>query len=152
MKIQVILWKSIYCTKYRDTVNNDKKGMHINLYKNIKHHLHSPTNCEICTHTWCLCFVFCFYLCPFLDTNSIHKNYAPWSLSYNTNEKKNTQKNPTGGTVNNSCNLEYSHSQVGARCSSMVRAFVHGAMGHWINLSWWTHTLFLVPASVPQLV
>ena len=21
----------------------------------------------------------------------------------------------------------------------MVRAFAHGAMGHWIDLSWWTH-------------
>ena len=26
----------------------------------------------------------------------------------------------------------------GARCSSVVRAFAHGAMGHWINPSWWT--------------
>ena len=24
-------------------------------------------------------------------------------------------------------------------CSSVVRAFAHGAMGHWINSSWWTH-------------
>ena len=28
---------------------------------------------------------------------------------------------------------------LGARCSSMVRAFVHGAMGRWIDPSWWTH-------------
>ena len=27
----------------------------------------------------------------------------------------------------------------GARCSSVVRAFAHGAMGHRINPSWWTH-------------
>ena len=25
------------------------------------------------------------------------------------------------------------------RCSSVVRAFVHGAMGRQIDLSWWTH-------------
>ena len=28
---------------------------------------------------------------------------------------------------------------LGARCSSVVRAFVHGAMGHRIVPSWWTH-------------
>ena len=28
---------------------------------------------------------------------------------------------------------------VGARCSSVVRAFTHGAMGHQIYPSWWTH-------------
>ena len=27
----------------------------------------------------------------------------------------------------------------GARCSSVVRAFAHGAMGHRIDPSWWTH-------------
>ena len=26
-----------------------------------------------------------------------------------------------------------------ARCSSMVRAFAHGAMGRQIDPSWWTH-------------
>ena len=26
----------------------------------------------------------------------------------------------------------------GARCSSMVRAFAHGVMGHQIDPSWWT--------------
>ena len=29
--------------------------------------------------------------------------------------------------------------ELGARCSSVVRAFTHGAMGHWIDPSWWTH-------------
>ena len=28
----------------------------------------------------------------------------------------------------------------GARCSSMVRAFAHGAMGRRIDPSWWTHS------------
>ena len=28
---------------------------------------------------------------------------------------------------------------VGAKCSSMVRAFAHGGMDHRINPSWWTH-------------
>ena len=27
----------------------------------------------------------------------------------------------------------------GARCSSVVSVFTHGAMGHWINPSWWSH-------------
>ena len=27
----------------------------------------------------------------------------------------------------------------GARCSSVVRAFIHGAIGRWIDPSWWTH-------------
>ena len=27
----------------------------------------------------------------------------------------------------------------GVRCSSVVRAFAHGAMGHQINPSWYTH-------------
>ena len=35
----------------------------------------------------------------------------------------------------------------------MVRAFAHGAMGHWINPSWGEPIeLVLVPASVPRLV
>ena len=29
--------------------------------------------------------------------------------------------------------------EVGVRCSSVVRAFVHGAMGGLIDPSWWTH-------------
>ena len=41
----------------------------------------------------------------------------------------------------------------GARCSSVVRAFAHGAMGRRIDPSWSGPTeLFLVPASAPQLV
>ena len=32
-----------------------------------------------------------------------------------------------------------SHKPGGARCSSVVRAFAHGAMGHRIDPSWWTH-------------
>ena len=40
-----------------------------------------------------------------------------------------------------------------ARCSSMVRAFAHGAMGRRIDPSWGGPIeLFLVPASAPQLV
>ena len=27
----------------------------------------------------------------------------------------------------------------GARCSSLVRAFIHGVMGHQIDPSWWSH-------------
>ena len=41
----------------------------------------------------------------------------------------------------------------GTRCSSMVRAFAHGAMSHRIHPSWGGPIeLFLVPASAPRLV
>ena len=41
----------------------------------------------------------------------------------------------------------------GARCSSVVRAFAHGAMGRRIDPSWGgSIELFLVPASAPRLV
>ena len=40
----------------------------------------------------------------------------------------------------------------GARCSSVVRAFAHGAMGRLIDPSWGGPIeLFLVPASAPQV-
>ena len=40
-----------------------------------------------------------------------------------------------------------------ARCSSVVRAFAHGAMGRRIDPSWGEPTeLFLVPSSAPRLV
>ena len=40
----------------------------------------------------------------------------------------------------------------GARCSSVVRAFAHGAMGRRIDPSWYGPTeLFLVPACAPLL-
>ena len=42
---------------------------------------------------------------------------------------------------------------IGARCSSVVRAFAHGAMGRRIDPSWGGPIeLFLVPASAPRLV
>ena len=41
----------------------------------------------------------------------------------------------------------------GARCSSVVRAFTHGAMGRRIDPSWrGPIELFLIPASAPRLV
>ena len=41
----------------------------------------------------------------------------------------------------------------GARCSSVLRAFAHGAMGRRIGPSWGGPIeLFLVPASAPRLV
>ena len=41
----------------------------------------------------------------------------------------------------------------GARCSSVVRASAHGAMGRRIDPSWGGPIeLFLVPASAPRLV
>ena len=40
-----------------------------------------------------------------------------------------------------------------ARCSSVVRAFAHGAIGRRIDPSWGgSIELFLVPASAPRLV
>ena len=43
--------------------------------------------------------------------------------------------------------------RIGARCSSVVRAFAHGAMGRRIDPSWGGPIeLFLVPASAPRLV
>ena len=42
---------------------------------------------------------------------------------------------------------------VGARCSTVVRAFAHGAMGRRINPSWGGPIeLFLIPASALRLV
>ena len=42
---------------------------------------------------------------------------------------------------------------MGARCSSVERAFAHGAMGRRIDPSWdGPIELFLVPASAPRLV
>ena len=56
-------------------------------------------------------------------------------------------------------NVAYKHfepettNQGGARCSSVVRAFAHGAMGRRIDPSWGGPIeLFLVPASAPRLV
>ena len=44
------------------------------------------------------------------------------------------------------------HIIEGARCSSVVRAFAHGAMGRRIDPSWGGPIeLFLVPASAPRL-
>ena len=41
---------------------------------------------------------------------------------------------------------------LGARCSSVVRAFAHGAMGRRIDPSWGGPIeLFLVPTSAPRL-
>ena len=50
----------------------------------------------------------------------------------------------------NSCITLYMQ---GARCSSVVRAFAHGAMGRWIDPSFGGPIeLFLVPSSAPRLV
>ena len=47
----------------------------------------------------------------------------------------------------------YLQSCLGARCSSVVRVFAHGAMGRRIDPSWGGPIeLFLIPASAPRLV
>ena len=52
--------------------------------------------------------------------------------------------------------MKVEHSFIGmegARCSSVVRVFAHGAMGRRIDRSWGGPIeLFLVPASAPRLV
>ena len=49
--------------------------------------------------------------------------------------------------------IKGSHQVPGARCSSVVRAFAHGAMGRRIDPSWGGPIeLCLVPASAPRLV
>ena len=59
-----------------------------------------------------------------------------------------------GHMVKDHSNSERGNSLLpGARCSSVVRAFAHGAMGRQINPSWGEPIeLFLVPASAPRLV
>ena len=57
-----------------------------------------------------------------------------------------------GGVVQQGLICSFVHRGGGATCSSVVRAFAHGAMGRRIDPSWWTIELFLVPASAPQLV
>ena len=54
----------------------------------------------------------------------------------------------------NECYFHFSiHDNVGARCSSAVKAFAHGAMGRRIDPSCDEPIeLFLVPASDPRLV
>ena len=55
--------------------------------------------------------------------------------------------------ANHSTQLVGSVTTQGARCSSVVRAFAHGAMGRRIDPSWGEPIeLFLVPASAPRLV
>ena len=45
-----------------------------------------------------------------------------------------------------------SQESLGERCTSVVRAFAHGAMGRRIDPSCLTIELFLVPASAPRLM
>ena len=55
--------------------------------------------------------------------------------------------------VLNTFYLRFYSLMFGARCSSVVRAFAHGAMGRRIDPSWGGPIeLFLVPASAPRLV
>ena len=51
-------------------------------------------------------------------------------------------------------NIEHhTHDIFLPRCSSVIRVFAHGAMGHRIDPSWGGPIeVFLVPASAPQLV
>ena len=54
----------------------------------------------------------------------------------------------TGDWVTQLCNVSITLLNGGARCSSVIRAFAHGAMGRRIDPSWGRPIeLFLVPAS-----
>ena len=71
-------------------------------------------------------------------------------LVYNVYSYYNTPSYQTPRSVSV---LQRSKSHNGARYSSVVRAFAHGAMGRRIDLSWGGPIeLFLVPASAPRLV
>ena len=49
--------------------------------------------------------------------------------------------------------LNTKSDNTGARCSSVVRVFAHGAMGRRIDPSWGGPIeLFLIPVSAPRLV
>ena len=83
--------------------------------------------------------------------NGVSKSYYfVYSLNYDF------LKYMKKSNVLNACiNLEMNQilSSVGARCSSVVRAFSHGAMGCRIDPSWGGPIeLFLVPSSCPRLV
>ena len=57
------------------------------------------------------------------------------------------------GPLVNRPNTIHNSNTAGARCSSVVRAFAHGAMGRRIDPSCGGPIeLFLVPASAPRLV
>ena len=52
------------------------------------------------------------------------------------------------GSILHEVDLLSYFSFLGARCSSVVRAFAHGALGRWIDPSWGGPIeLFLVPRS-----
>ena len=56
-------------------------------------------------------------------------------------------------TIDSNMCIKWFNKQKGARCSSVVRAFAHGAMGRRIDPSWGGPIeLFLVPAGAPRLV
>ena len=60
---------------------------------------------------------------------------------------------PTIAPTTQRTTSERSHHGEGARCSSVVRAFAHGAMGRRIDPLWGRPIeLFLVPASAARLV
>ena len=57
------------------------------------------------------------------------------------------------GVATHVVHMSLSFQKEGARCSSVVRAFAHGAMGRRVDPSWsGPIELFLVSASAPRLV
>ena len=67
-----------------------------------------------------------------------------WDKVYGTNTRLQTEYDPSSFEDNSKegkCYHKHTHILLykGARCSSVVRAFAHGAMGRRIDPSWWTH-------------
>ena len=73
------------------------------------------------SHNWTQFYTTRFLFIPAVEC-WIFK-YIFWSIQWST----------TGVTKAVVCAI------VGARCSSMIRAFAHGAMGSWIDPSWWSY-------------
>ena len=62
--------------------------------------------------SYLVCYYLCDFLCDFLHITFVYKGTFPYQYVKQSYE-------------------------LGARCSSVVRAFTHGAMGRWIDPSWW---------------
>ena len=91
----------------------------------------------------CVCVCVCVCVCAnkhVYNFDRIHILHITSTASTNWNGKA-------------SLDIVQRYAGAGARCSSVVRAFAHGAMGRRIDPSWGGPIeLFLVPASAPRLV
>ena len=100
----------------------------------VSHANHSATETSICMYVcMCLCMYVCMYVCVRVHA-CMHACMCVYVCMY-------------------VCMHECVSVCEGTRCSSVVRAFVHDAMGRRIDPSWGGPIeLFLAPASAPRLV